>query len=106
MNIDLYQPFFASLPNHNNCAWQTTLHNTLVDIFANPPHGDFAKWKNAVDDIPKNHTSHCKFNQSIIEVGNKQELDKQQLEKLVTNLHTLLPWRKGPFNLFGTLIDA
>ena len=106
MNIDLYEPFFASLPNHGNSAWQTNLHKALADLFADPPHGNFSQWRNAVSNIPKSSTSYYKFNQSIIEIGQKQELNKHQLSELDSCLRLLIPWRKGPFSLFGTQIDA
>ena len=39
-------------------------------------------------------------------VGKKEDLSKEQFELLEQTAKTLIPWRKGPFNLFGIEIDS
>jgi len=106
MNINLYENFFASLSTSGNQAWKTTLYDQLKDIFSNPPHSHFVQWENAVNKIPHACTSHFKFTNAVIEIGKKNELTKKQASDIISCLHSLLPWRKGPFDFFGTFIDA
>ena len=41
-----------------------------------------------------------------IRIGQAEELSSEQHEKLQRVLETFIPWRKGPFEIFGTFIDA
>ncbi len=46
------------------------------------------------------------YSQDIITIGNKDELNNKELIELKKNLKEFIPWRKGPFSIFGTLIDS
>ncbi|MCP4970430.1 MAG: tRNA 5-methoxyuridine(34)/uridine 5-oxyacetic acid(34) synthase CmoB [Arcobacter sp.] len=39
-------------------------------------------------------------------VGKKEDLTKEEYELIVETAKKLIPWRKGPFNLFGLEIDS
>lgn len=66
-------------------------------------HGDLARWRQAVADLPALHAS-------SVELGERFLLDgacsPQQREQLQQALMGLSPWRKGPFRLFGIDIDT
>ena len=106
MNIGSYEQFFSSLPNTTNGKWKETFYKTLEELINHPTHGDYEKWLNAVNLIPNVPTTHFNFNNSTIEIGKEHELSGQQKIELNSNLQKLLPWRKGPFNLFGISIDT
>lgn len=106
MKIEYYENFFASLSETTNQSWQANLYNSLINIFEHPSHGDYKKWENAVTQIPDIPTTKHKFNQPVVQVGEKSELNKSQQQALEHALLALVPWRKGPFNLYGIEIDA
>ena len=106
MNIDSYETFFDSLPNNSNGKWQSSLHKTLFELFSQPSHGDYPRWKNAVDQAPNIRATHRDLNKAVIEIGSNHDLDNTQINALRNSLENLLPWRKGPFNLFGINIDT
>ncbi len=69
-------------------------------------HGDYRRWKEALELLSEYRTDKIDFSQSIIRIGNDDSLDKEQaqtLKKLLLNFH---PWRKGPFNVLGVEIDS
>lgn len=41
-----------------------------------------------------------------VQIGKKEDLDPKGFQKLKAGLKKMLPWRKGPFELFGESIDA
>ena len=41
-----------------------------------------------------------------VTLGEKADLTQEQHELLLDFAKTLIPWRKGPFNLFGLEIDS
>jgi len=46
------------------------------------------------------------FSGSVVKIGRSQELSPVQHATLTQALRTFCPWKKGPFDVFGTLIDA
>lgn len=42
----------------------------------------------------------------VVRIGRKNELDDGEREKVRACLRGFMPWRKGPFNVFGIEIDA
>lgn len=63
-------------------------------------------FKEAVDSIPAFKSRFVDLSGDVVTVGNKEELTDKEHEVLLKAAKTLLPWRKGPFNLFGHLIDS
>ena len=106
MNIEFYQHLFDDSDIANSASWKDSLNEQLIDFFSQPSHGHFNQWLFTLEQLACLTTDHYKLDQSVIEVGTQEELiniDQQQIELL---LKSLLPWRKGPFNFFGTHIDS
>ena len=53
--------------------------------------------------IPPRVSQHKSFQEDILEIGLPREVDQ---EKLTEALKSLMPWKKGPFRLFGILVDG
>lgn len=51
-------------------------------------------------------SEHQLFDQGSVEIGKADELDGADLEKIIGYAKDFIPWRKGPFKLFGEEIDA
>lgn len=66
----------------------------------------FEKFRVVVNEQPAFITNHLQLNQSFVEIGHAQEISLVQKEKLHKQLEVFMPWRKGPFRLFGIDIDA
>ena len=66
-------------------------------------HGDLQRWMAAVEALPA-------LAAQQVELGSSFRLDghctQAQREALHSALKGLIPWRKGPFNLFGVHIDT
>lgn len=46
------------------------------------------------------------FSQAVVSIGRPHNLQGREPEQLNEAIEELIPWRKGPFNLFGVAIDA
>lgn len=66
-------------------------------------HGDLERWYAAVDALPELALEHAELRDALHLQGN---CDDSQSAALKTALQGLIPWRKGPFNLFGVHIDT
>ncbi|MDZ7923550.1 MAG: tRNA 5-methoxyuridine(34)/uridine 5-oxyacetic acid(34) synthase CmoB [Marinagarivorans sp.] len=101
--------------NYNNLI--KNLQNTLLAPLAEvlPPlvtaslcperHGDIATWSEALASSP--NIENVNFDvQNGVSIGNHQTLTSEQNQQLNASLQALKPWRKGPFDIFGTHIDT
>ncbi len=64
------------------------------------------RFKKALLGLPEFKTKHLVLDQAIVEIGHPDELSSEQKTKIIEALAVFVPWKKGPFNIFGTLIDA
>jgi tRNA (mo5U34)-methyltransferase len=60
----------------------------------------------AVQAVQEIQTNSFDLSGSVITVGQADELSGQEQQQFHHSLTAFCPWKKGPFNLFGTLIDA
>ena len=87
-------------------AWRQALEPVLTDYFANPKHGDYARWQAALDQLPDVDKVSCALDNDQVTIGAANDLPDNEREQLESALKNFMPWRKGPFNLFGIHIDT
>ena len=49
---------------------------------------------------------HCDFTGAAVKIGSPDELSEQERVKVYKAMRDFMPWRKGPFEVFGIEIDA
>ena len=49
---------------------------------------------------------YCDFSGDVVKIGVADELSEQNSEKVYAAMRDFMPWRKGPFEIFGIGIDA
>lgn len=75
------------------------------DFLASLRHGDFPRWRRLIAELPQCQPSSVDLGE-VIRIGSTTDLSAEQREDLHGKLRELLPWRKGPFDLFGIHIDT
>ena len=78
---------------------QTGFEVTLAQIM----HGTLSEWLQLLSDLPFVEPNSIEIG-DVVAVGDSRESIDLQLVKKVAQ--ELIPWRKGPFSLFGIEIDA
>jgi len=68
-------------------------------------HGDLPVWQEVLASLPPVTAQHTDIGNTVT-IGSVSELSSQQQTVLQTALKHFIPWRKGPFSLFGTHIDT
>jgi len=68
-------------------------------------NGDYPKWRDALDTLPAISTSHTDLSKSV-SIGDGSDCSEETQQQLREALQVLIPWRKGPFSLFGVDIDT
>lgn len=80
-----------------------TRRQQMVAKRVNPRlHSCFAK----VNCLPMFKSQHVNFDQATVTIGHQEEIKSHQIQLLDEALQALIPWKKGPFNVFGHAIDA
>lgn len=78
----------------------------LARYYDNVSHGDYADWLDAVKRLPGITPASISLDQDTVRIGRPEDCSASQRAVIRQQLQRLLPWRKGPFNLFGLEIDA
>ena len=98
-----YSDLFEIALSEPKLKWILELHPKIKSAFN---HGDFEKWEKLLISLPKLKPNKIDFNSDTVIIGSNEEIDNNSKELLYSNLKQLMPWRKGPFNLFGNFIDS
>jgi len=86
------------------------LAESVLPLYSAKRYGEFPQWQATLKRIieinpPQKDFSDFDLNADTIRVGST--LANPDLKnEFEAELKTLMPWRKGPFNLFGTFIDT
>ena len=67
--------------------------------------GDFPKWLKLVSEMPLIETSFFNLGEEV-KIGLASDAPKTVISIVKEQLRQFIPWRKGPFNLFGIKIDS
>jgi tRNA (mo5U34)-methyltransferase len=59
-----------------------------------------------LEELPEIKPSVLNLTHEKVIIGKKTDITGAQDKKLVRSLKLLMPWRKGPFKIFGTVIDS
>ena len=83
-------------------AWAQTLPVLLATKLAEG-HGDLPRWQAAVDALPALAVARRELAEAFFLDGTSTAAQRATLEQA---LKGLMPWRKGPFELFGVHVDT
>lgn len=96
----------TELEDSGQSSWAETLRAQLTHRFEDNPHGDLGRWQEALNNLPEVPGAVADLNRDAVTLTSPRELNTGQLQALECGLRGLMPWRKGPFDFFGTHIDT
>lgn len=70
------------------------------------PHGKRPEWFAALAALPAIPVTGCDLTASEVALRTEDALTAEQQARLRASLETFIPWRKGPFNFFGTALNT
>ncbi len=97
-----YQPLFDRLRREGFGAWVDELEQLREDWFSDRHHGDFSRWRGALENLPPIQNCQIDYNSAVLTI----EGDCQDTEGLKAALQLLKPWRKGPYRIADIYIDS
>lgn len=102
----LYEDLFAFMKTNKLAPWLDSLVPLLKQKLQEKPHGDLNRWLDAFHDLPDIQPDSVNLDNFAIQASSTKPINEQLQIKLKDALFRLSPWRKGPFELFGTYIDT
>jgi tRNA (mo5U34)-methyltransferase len=101
-----YEPLLDAMGTGHLRPWSKQLPAQLDTAFSPTTHGDVPRWLEMLDSLPQRLTSHLDLNSPVVSIGKTEELSDPERAALLATLQDLIPWRKGPYSLFGIDIDT
>lgn len=101
-----YQPLLTDLASAGQENWADRIVDQLLQRFDHNPHGDMERWQKALSQLPVLHDVEANLDAPAITLSSSTPLSDAQTRTLENGLRGLMPWRKGPFSLFGVDIDT
>lgn len=102
----LAEPLKTRLAASGMAAWAGWLDGQLARFYRRVRHGDCPDWLDALGRLPELTSSLLVFDADRVRIGRAADCSAAQRETLRRQLKRLIPWRKGPFQLFGADIDG
>lgn len=99
-----FRPFYQQIATTNLSDWLETLPLQLKE-WETQTHGDYAKWSKIVDFLPDLHADEIDL-QSAVKSDRTSPLSEGEKQRIIHHLKQLMPWRKGPYHLFGIHVDC
>lgn len=101
-----YADLFTALSASRLKKWMETLPQSVQNALGPGAHGRLPEWEQVLAELPSVTAQQIFLDQPIPQIGAAQELEDPTRQALENTLKKLIPWRKGPFSVFGIHIDA
>ncbi len=97
--------FYQLITKNHLSHWLETLPGQIAAWQRESLHGQFKQWSNAVEFLPEMTPYKLDLLHSVT-AESETPLSEGQMLRLDKLMRNLMPWRKGPFSLYGMHIDT
>ena len=102
--VSLAPTYLSQMPKANAEAI-CTLHETMRQRFAQDKKG-FRRFRKLYETLAEIRAESLEFGDDVVRIGTKDEVSEADFNKIHDVMRQFMPWRKGPFSIFGVDIDA
>lgn len=103
--IEYYQDLLNSLDSGPLEKWARIMPEQIAAHLNEKRYGDLPKWQAAMAAMPEVKAEYLNFKDQV-HIGLRQELDQNTQAQLDQQLRALIPWRKGPYQVFDSFINT
>lgn len=100
-----FQELLNFLNDSELAPWAANLKQQINEGLDTKRFGDLPTWYAAMDRLPDVQTNIVDF-KSKVKIGESSEISPELKNKIDEELRALIPWRKGPYDIFGIGIDT
>lgn len=80
--------------------------NAKIKQQSEQAHGDYRQWSSALDNAPVAINPRVDVTKNAVTISIDNDIDNDIKNTLHEQLKKLMPWRKGPYNIVGILVDC
>ncbi|MGB1310001.1 MAG: tRNA 5-methoxyuridine(34)/uridine 5-oxyacetic acid(34) synthase CmoB [Leucothrix sp.] len=108
LNTDMFNfdALYQDLRDTEFEPWLESLPSELDAVFQEKTHGFLQDWIELIEQMPVATPSTVDLNAPSIRIGEAADLDAEQAALLEQQLRTIIPWRKGPYEIFGIPVNT
>ncbi|TLX50593.1 tRNA 5-methoxyuridine(34)/uridine 5-oxyacetic acid(34) synthase CmoB [Pseudoalteromonas ruthenica] len=100
-----FNQFYQHIACTDLSHWLNTLPGQLQHWQDQARHGDMPKWQKVLNNLPELTPSNIDVRTQVA-IGQAEDISDGERKQLTHLLKRFMPWRKGPFSLFGIDIDT
>lgn len=100
-----YKDLFHSLKNSDLSQLAVALEEPAKSGLSIQRYGDLPGWYDALATLPDKKAEFVELKSSVT-IGRREELSKADFTLVEQAMRQLIPWRKGPYDVFGLPIDT
>ncbi len=100
-----YQTLIDALAEGPLAPWSKQLPNQIAAGLDERRYGDLPRWREALAQLPQVTPAQLDFKHSVT-IGAPEDCAPETQARLRVALEALIPWRKGPYWLYGIHIDT
>ncbi len=101
-----YSDLISFMENHARFKeWANRLPSQIQTGLSIKRYGDLPEWYEALAILPDSKPSCLELNKSIT-IGKSEDISENHSELIQQAFRRLIPWRKGPYNIFGIDINT
>ncbi|QJD28604.1 tRNA 5-methoxyuridine(34)/uridine 5-oxyacetic acid(34) synthase CmoB [Methylococcus geothermalis] len=86
--------------------WAEILLPRIEAALAGSRHGNWPRWRALLQDLPEVAPSAVDFAADTVSLGRDGDCDRLARQAIESALRRLHPWRKGPYDIHGIVIDT
>jgi tRNA (mo5U34)-methyltransferase len=101
-----HQELYATLRDAGAEAWADQLPAQLAAALDPGRHGTLPHWQALLERLPVLSPSERCLAEDTVRVGCAEDIVEADRERLLEILRELIPWRKGPYELYGIKIET
>lgn len=101
-----FEALYQDLAPTRLAAWLANLPQQVQTSLYAMPHGKREFWLQTLEQLPPLTATSCDFKQATVRIGQAADVSAAQSAALRQALEVFIPWRKGPFEVFGIPIDT
>jgi tRNA (mo5U34)-methyltransferase len=101
-----FTPLFDRLTGPAWLNWADQLCTEIADALEVSRNGHLPLWTRVYDELPRITPDQVHLDQAVIKVRSNQGISEELAKQVDRHLIQLVPWRKGPFRIHSTYIDA
>jgi tRNA (mo5U34)-methyltransferase len=104
--MNTYRDLYTALRNAKAGEWADKLPAQIASALDPARHGTLPHWLALLDRLPVLSPSLCCLTEDTVQIGRAEDISDTDRAKLLEILRELIPWRKGPYNIYGIRIDT